>query len=167
MRANPPMQRTGGTLLCSSRAGVAPAADRPHVMPTQEPTFADLQEAFRRHGVEPPAEYRWIVTHRMLGFEPFSQFEPWFLCGVEEITPLSKLWPSVRLENDLIPFARDQTGDDLACLELRNGTVCGTCEIHYDLGPPLYVELGKRHPGVWEWLHSALDDVKFWSGIKR
>jgi hypothetical protein len=136
-------------------------------MPTQEPTLAELQQAFRSHGVEPPADYCWIVTHRMLGFEPFSQFEPWHLCGLEEIVPLSKRWPSVRLESHLIPFARDQTRDDLACFELRNGTVCGTCEIHYDLGPPLYVEPGKRHANLWQWLHSALDDVKFWSEIKR
>jgi hypothetical protein len=84
-------------------------------MPTEEPNVADVQAAFRRHGVEPPVAFCAIVARRMIGFAAFTAFEPWQLCGLEEITPLSKRWPSVRLQQDLIPFARHQGSDDLAC----------------------------------------------------
>jgi hypothetical protein len=133
--------------------------------PDPDPTVADIQAAFRRHGVEAPVAFCAIVARRMIGFTAFTAFEPWQLCGVEEIEPLSRRWPSVRLQQDLIPFARHQGSDDLACFQLHRigsaTTIAGIREVHYDLGPPVYVELGAEFADFWQWLHSTLDDVRF------
>ena len=40
----------------------------------KEPTLDQLRQAFRTHGVQPPAEYVWLVEHRTLGFEAFTRF---------------------------------------------------------------------------------------------
>jgi hypothetical protein len=127
----------------------------------KEPTLDQLREAFRAHNVEAPPEYVWLVQHRTLGFDAFTQFEPWHFCGIEEILPLSKRWPKAGLQRELIPFAREQGSDDVACFEFAAGRVVQICHIHYDLGPPVYVEFYKEYPTIWDWLHSALDDVKF------
>ena len=101
----------------------------------------------------------------MIGFAAFTAFEPWQLCGLEEIVPLSQRWPTARLPQDLIPFARHQGSDDLACFQLQHEdaatSITGIREVHYDLGPPVYVELGAEFDDFWQWLHSALDDVRF------
>ncbi len=128
----------------------------------REPTLEQLCQAFRAHGKEAPPEYVWLVQHRTLGFDCFTQLEPWHFCGVEEILPLSKRWPSAGLRRELLPFARDQRGDDIACFEFVEGRVARICHIHYDLGPPVYVEFHKEYPTIWDWLRAALGDVKVW-----
>jgi len=129
------------------------------------PTLDQLQHAFRAHGVEAPPEYVWLVQHRTLGFDAFTQFEPWHFCDVAEIEPLAKRWPAAKLKQDLIPFARMQGSDDLACFEFVDRRVVRVWHIHYDLGPPIYVEFHQEYPSIWDWLHAALDDVKFWSEL--
>ena len=59
----------------------------------------------------------------------------------------------------LIPFAREQGSDDLACFEFEGGKVAGS-GIHYNLGKPVYVEFSKEYPNVWAWLCSAVKDSK-------
>jgi hypothetical protein len=127
-----------------------------------DPTLDQLKDAFRAHGVEPPPEYVWLVQHRTLGFDTFTQLEPWFFCGVEEIIPLAKRWPSAGITQGLIPFARQQGSDDLACLEFGHGTLVRVHHIHYDLGPPVYVEFHNAYPTIWDWLKTVLDDMRFW-----
>jgi len=136
-------------------------------MQKPEPTLADLQQAFRSHGVEPPAAYAWIVAHRLIGFEDASPLEPWHLCTVGEIMPLGKRWRKIKVGTELIPFARDQRGDDLACFDVDKQKVIRVCEIHYDLGPPVYVEIGSKYETIWDWLRGALDDAKRWAEMKR
>jgi hypothetical protein len=126
----------------------------------KEPTLDQLREAFRAHGVEAPPEYIWLVQHRTLGFDAFTQFNPWHFCGVEEILPLSKRWPKAGLKRELIPFARMQGSDDIVCFEFVAGRIIQICHIHYDLGPPVYVEFYTQYPTIWGWLQSALDDVR-------
>jgi hypothetical protein len=127
----------------------------------KEPTLDQLQQAFRTCGVEAPPEYVWLVQHRTLGFEAFTQFEPWHFCGIEEILPLSKRWPKAGLRRELIPFAREQGSDDIVCFEFVRGCVVRICHIHYDLGPPVYAEFHKEYPTIWDWLDAALGDVRF------
>jgi len=126
----------------------------------KEPTLYQLQQAFRAHGVEAPPEYVWLVQHRTLGFDAFTQLEPWHFCGVEEILPLSKRWPKAELKRELIPFARMQGSDDIVCFEFITGRVAEIHHIHYDLGPPVYVEFHAKYPTIWDWLSSAMVDVK-------
>jgi len=89
----------------------------------KEPTLDQLQQAFRTCGLEAPPEYVWLAQHRALGFDVFTQFEPWHFCGIEEILPLSKRWPKAGIRRELIPFAREQDSDDIVCSELVGG--CG------------------------------------------
>ena len=133
----------------------------------QEPTPDQLREAFRAHGVEAPSEYIWLVEHRTLGFDAFTQFEPWHFCGIEEILPLSKRWAKAGLKRELIPFARMQGSDDIVCFEFAAGRVIQICHIHYDLGPPVYVEFLKEYSTIWDWLDAALGDVRFWFELSQ
>jgi hypothetical protein len=126
------------------------------------PTLDQLRQAFHTHGVEAPPEYIWLVQHRTLGFDAFSQFEPWHFCGAEEILPLSNRWPGAGIKRELIPFARMQGSDDIACFEFVGGRTARICHIHYDLGPPVYVEFHKEYPAIWDWLGAALGDMRFW-----
>ena len=128
----------------------------------KEPTLDQLRQAFHVHGVEAPPEYVWLVQHRTLGFDAFTQFEPWHFCRAEEILPLSERWPSAGLKRELIPFARQQGSDDIACFEFARGRVVRICHIHYQLGSPVYVEIHKEYSTIWDWLSAALGDVRFW-----
>jgi hypothetical protein len=128
----------------------------------KEPALDQLLAAFRAHGVAAPPEYVWLVRHRTLGFDAFSQLEPWQFCGLEEILPLARRWPQAGLKRELIPFARMQGSDDLACFEFAAGRPVQVCHIHYDLGPPVYVEFHQEYPTIWAWLDAALGDVKLW-----
>ncbi|HEV2329926.1 MAG TPA: hypothetical protein VGY56_14185 [Verrucomicrobiae bacterium] len=128
----------------------------------KEPTTDRLRDAFRAHGVDAPPEYLWLLEHRTLGFDSFTQFEPWHFCGVEEIQPLSKRWPSAKLKQDLIPFARFQGGDDIVCFEFVCGRVARIWHIHYQLGSPVYVEFHKEYSTIWGWLSAAIDEMTFW-----
>ena len=125
-----------------------------------DPTASELTDAFRRHGVEPPLEYLWIVEHRTLGFAAFSQFDPWQFCDIPEILPLAVRWPKAGIRRFLIPFARLQGSDDLACFEFDKNKSIRVCHVHYDLGPPVYVEITSEYANLWQWLHAALDDVQ-------
>lgn len=119
-------------------------------------------EAFRKCGIEPPPEYVWLLQHRTLGFNDFSQLEPWQFCDISEIASLSNRWPDAGLKQLLIPFAREQGSDDLACFEFEDGKVARVWHIHYNLGKPVYVEFSKEYPDVWAWLCSVVKDSKTW-----
>lgn len=131
----------------------------------QSPTLEEISRAFRDHGFEPPPEYLWLVEHGTLGFENFSQFEPWQFCGLAEILPLSKRWPGANITRQLVPFARMQSSDDLACFEYENGNVVRVWTVHYQLQSApkaaTWLEVSNEYQSAWEWLHAALEDAKF------
>jgi hypothetical protein len=133
----------------------------------KEPTPDQLRDAFITHGVEAPSEYLWLVEHRTLGFDAFTQFEPWHFCGVEEIQPLSKRWPSAKLKRELIPFARFQGGDDIACFEFDGERVVRICQIHYQLGSSVYLEFQKEYSTIWDWLSAAVGEMRFWFELEQ
>ena len=133
----------------------------------KEPNLDQLQQAFRVHGVQPPPEFVWLVQHRTLGFDAFTQLEPWHFCGVEEILPLAKRWPSAGITRELIPFARQQGSDDLMCFEFSGGRCVRVCHVHYQLGPSVYLEFCGEYPTIWDWLKVALDDVRVWFEIAQ
>lgn len=131
------------------------------------PTKHELLDAFRKHGVEPPPEYICLLDDQTLGFEDFSQLQPWQFCGVEEILPLSIRWPTAGIKKSIIPFAREQSSDDLACFEFESGKVVKVWHVHYNLGKPVYVEFHKEYPTVWEWLRDAISDTKVFFKISQ
>ncbi len=98
----------------------------------------------------------------MLGFDAFTQFEPWHFCTLAEILPLSNRWPTARIERALIPFARMQGSDDLACFEFEGGRAIRVCHVHYSLGVPTTVEICREYATLWDWLRAAVGDVKVW-----
>jgi len=60
----------------------------------------------------------------------------------------------------LILFARLQGSDDLDCFEFDKNMPFRVCNVHYDLGPPVYVEITSEHANLWRWLHTALEDMQ-------
>lgn len=121
--------------------------------------------AFRLHSCEPPKGYVWVAKQGIMGFQEFSQFQPWYLCGIEEILPLHQRWPSFKGQHVLIPFARRQDCDELACFKLELGQVVGINVIHYSLGPPVFCEVCEEYQTFWDWVRGIIKDVELWSQL--
>ena len=102
--------------------------------------------------------YRWIVEHNMVGFEPNTQFQPWYLLPQKDSFWVKDKWGDSSSLN-LYAFARRQDNDDFACFnvgsdeEIRNIYIIhGWTENGYDIV--------KSYSDIWDWIRSALDDIK-------
>lgn len=91
-----------------------------------------------------------------------TQLEPWYFLGAEELS-LVRAGLVVRYPlRDLLPFARRQDSDDVACfdLEARRGDP-GVLLIH-DHAEPGW-ELGGELASFWDWFRQAVEDLITWS----
>jgi hypothetical protein len=129
------------------------------------PDLTQYINAFRSHSCEPPKGYIWAAQQGMIGFHEFSQFQPWQFCGVEEIVPLHQRWPSFKGQHVLIPFARRQDCDELACFKLDRSEIVGINVIHYSLGASVTVEICEEYSNFWDWVRGIIKDIELWSGL--
>lgn len=116
---------------------------------------------FKDYHIKVPDGFVWMLNHHLIGLDPFSQLEPWHLCDIPEIIPLSKRWEDSKIEQTFIPFARRQDCDELACFEISSGQVERICTIHYQLhyhGILTEVEILDEYPSFWDWLKSVVSD---------
>jgi hypothetical protein len=119
-------------------------------------------KAFRSHSCEPPRGYVWAAKREIIGFQEFSQFEPWYFCAMEEIEPLHQRWEGFKAEFNFIPFARRQDCDELACFKLKGADFVGISVIHYGLGPPLSWKIHEEYKTFWAWFCGIVKDVERW-----
>ena len=101
--------------------------------------------------------YKWIIEHNMVGFEPFTQFQPWYLLPQKVCFWVNKKW-SNSISMGLLAFARRQDNDDFACFNIENGVVKNVYIIHgwTDNG----YDIVNSGIDIWDWLHLALNDIK-------
>jgi len=128
-----------------------------------------ILKAFKHHDIEVPDGFIWALNHNLIGLDTFSQLEPWHLCDIPEIIPLSKRWKNIQLKRTFIPFARRQDCDELACFEVISGKVVKICTIHYQLhsdGIPTDIEILDEHPSFWDWLKSVVSDIEQWVQVQ-
>ncbi|MDR7160140.1 hypothetical protein [Arthrobacter sp. BE255] len=102
------------------------------------------------HGFEYPSDFV-----RFVDLEIFY-LEPWFVLREDRLRTryhgMKLRYPKRRL----VPFARREDNDDVACWDLATGTVA----IVHDFASPGWESRGDRgFPDFAAWLHSAIDDM--------
>jgi hypothetical protein len=128
-----------------------------------------ILKMFKNLDIEVPEGFIWMLNHHLIGLEAFSQLEPWHLCDIPEIIPLSERWNDLKMNRTLIPFARRQDDDELACFEVKDDKVVKICTIHYQLyspGTAPEIEILDEYPSVWGWLKSVVSDIEDWAQVE-
>ena len=119
-----------------------------------------MKTKFLECGYDFPNTLQYIFSHSLLGEDTESPLEPWCNAWIDNYAPIKKLYPKSKVNRDIIPFARRQDMDHLACIEKITGKVV---EIHYDPMNPKFIEITDEFENVWEWLVSAIHDIQlFW-----
>lgn len=103
------------------------------------------------------AGYQWLVDRQLVGFEPFTQLQPWYFTKEEDSFCASEEWPGV-CEEELYVFARRQDNDDLACFAVKDEKITGVYVIEGWFGDSFLI-LAKLD-NIWEWLKWVLDDIE-------
>lgn len=101
-------------------------------------------------GFEYPAEFL-----RFIDMEIFF-FEPWFVLTDDRLRDRFIGMKSRYPDRVLVPFARREDNDDVACWDLESGAV----SIVHDYASPGWEFRGNRgFPDFSSWLHSAIDEM--------
>lgn len=111
-------------------------------------------------GLTVPAGYHWLIDRALIGYEPFTQLQPWHYLPMEHCFWASDRWPGIT-EKRLFTYAKRQDCDDLACFVVsEDGTVQGVVLIHGWTGSGF--ELHQEFPDFWAWLKYVVDDIASW-----
>jgi hypothetical protein len=108
-----------------------------------------LDEKERPRGFEYPEHFLRAVRLGLVNLEPW-----YFLEGRplrQALTGLRERYPA----RQLVPFARRQDNDDLACWDL---TQAGTIVMIHDFASPGWEER-RRYEGFWAWFRAAVEDM--------
>ncbi|GBH23879.1 MULTISPECIES: hypothetical protein [Burkholderia] len=112
-----------------------------------------------------PIGYQWLIDRKMVGFEPFTQLQPWHYLPPEHQFWASERWPGVT-EKLLYAFAKRQDCDDLACFVVAaDNAVKGIALIHGWTGNGY--EVGREFVDFWEWMKHVIDDVAEWANVEE
>jgi hypothetical protein len=104
----------------------------------------DLPEGF-----DYPAEFIRVVELGLTNLEPWRIVEGALLR--QRFTGLQQRFPQRRL----VPFARRQDNDDVACWDLDTGDVV----VVHDFASPGWERNGARFPDFYAWLSQAVKDL--------
>ena len=96
-----------------------------------------------------PAEYAKIVKLNLL------DFEKWYLMSNEQIDTRIKGLKSRYPSRDLIPFARRDDNDDIACFEVGKSD---RVQIIHDFAGQGF-EQRKEYECFWDWFRAAIDEM--------
>lgn len=111
-------------------------------------------------GIIPLIGYQWLIDRGLVGFDAFSQLQPWHYMSQRECFWATERWPGVT-EKRLVVFARRQDCDDLACFIVSpDNSVKGVALIHGWTGAGF--DLIQEFPDFWEWLRHVVKDVAEW-----
>jgi hypothetical protein len=107
-------------------------------------TIDDLPDGF-----DYPAEFVRVVELGLTDLEPWWIFDGDLLR--HRIAGLRSRYP----ERCLIPFARRQDNDDVACWDLDEGDIA----VVHDFASPGWEQRGARYPDFNAWLRQAIEDL--------
>jgi hypothetical protein len=100
-------------------------------------------------GFEYPADFLRLVE------QGITDLTPWHVLSGERLRlrriGLLERYPG----RDLVPFARRQDNDDLACWE---GTDAGRVRTIHDFASPGWEER-RGHTAFWDWFRAAIEDM--------
>lgn len=107
-----------------------------------------------------PKGYHWLLEQGLVGFNAFSQLQPWFFIEKDKMFWANEFWQKPDL-GDLLVFARRQDCDDLACFMVdKTNQISGVLVIQGWVGDEFIVV--KQLPTFWDWLKFAIDDIRDW-----
>lgn len=66
-----------------------------------------------------PKGYEWFIEKKLVGFDAFTQLQPWYFISTEEMFWATESWPYV-INEKLLIFTRRQDIDDLACFSVKD-----------------------------------------------
>ncbi|WP_367188819.1 hypothetical protein [Burkholderia sp. Ed8] len=111
-------------------------------------------------GLAVPSGYKWLLEKALVGYEPFTQLQPWHYLPLEQCFWASDRWPGVT-DKRLLAFAKRQDCDDLACFVVAaDDSVQSIALIHGWTGSGY--ELCQEFPDFWAWLKHIVDDIADW-----
>lgn len=108
-----------------------------------------------------PMGYRWLLDRGLVGYDAFTQLQPWHYLPLEQCFSASDRWPGVT-DKRLIAFAKRQDCDDLACFVVADdNTVNGVALIRGWTGTGY--DLCREFSDFWAWLKHVVDDIADWA----
>ncbi|MFD1246034.1 hypothetical protein [Paralysiella testudinis] len=110
-----------------------------------------------------PKGYEWFIDKKLVGFDAFTQLQPWYFVSSEEIFWATESWPDI-VNEKLLVFARRQDNDDLACFSVKDDKVVGIFLIQGWINNGF--EVIKKFEDFWEWAKFVIDDIAEWSSLE-
>lgn len=110
-----------------------------------------------------PVGYQWLIDRGLVGFEPFTQLQPWHYMPAEQCFWATERWPDVSTKR-LFVFARRQDNDDLACVSFDENQIAnGVVQIQgwTDSG----FDVVQEFPDFWLWMQQVIHDVSEWVAL--
>jgi hypothetical protein len=111
-----------------------------------------------------PNGYWWLLDKKLIGFEPFTQLQPWYYLSPDQCFWVSNRWPNVT-NKYLLAFARRQDCDDLACFVVDNNIVNAIALIHGWTAEGY--NLVREFSDFKDWLKYVIDDIYEWGNLSN
>jgi hypothetical protein len=111
-----------------------------------------------------PVGYRWLIDRGLVGFEPNSALQPWYLLSDDQMFFVSDRWPRSEESSRLYAFARRQDCDDLACFVMKDDISQPGIAVIHGWTPDGY-EVAARYESIWEWLQGVMRDIEEWVAL--
>jgi hypothetical protein len=108
----------------------------------------------------PPAGYQWLIERAIVGFEPFSQIQPWYFTTEKESFWATDRWPNLT-DKRLYVFARRQDNDCLACFSMTDNQEDIKIVLIQGWTAQGYT-IVKEYSNFWAWFKSVIDDIAEW-----
>ena len=106
-----------------------------------------------------PQGYHWMVARGLVGFDAFTQLQPWYFLRDSDLFDVAAQWPKGPLSGDglgpLIAFARRQDCDDIACCRPDGRVVL----VHGWTDESIGYSVCEDHADFWEWMKAVIDVI--------
>ncbi|MDI9071545.1 hypothetical protein [Xanthomonas oryzae] len=107
-----------------------------------------------------PIGYKWVMQRGLVGYDSFSQLQPWYFVSLDHCFWATERWPCVYGKR-LFVFARRQDNDDLACFVVDDAGMAGQVLIIQGWTSDGFRVI-REFPDFWEWLKGVIDDIAEW-----
>jgi hypothetical protein len=116
------------------------------------------------HDVNMPKGYQWLIDRGLVGFEPFTQLQPWHYMPPEQCFWATDRWPNISTKQ-LFVFAKRQDNDDLACISFdENRNINGLVLIQG--WTPSGFDLVVEFSDFWLWMQHVIQDIADWVSLE-
>lgn len=110
-----------------------------------------------------PVGYQWLIDRGLVGFEPFTQLQPWHYLPREQCFWATERWPNVSTKR-LFVFARRQDNDDLACFSFdEQKNVDGVVLIQGWTASGF--DVVQEFSDFWLWVQQVIHDISEWAAL--